>query len=83
MTAQALLLCNITSENRTRKYFLKCVVNLVPPSILVVADRNCGGSRCLLGLVTQGKSGGFSHFVPQAAVIPAESPVGMTMCVYI
>lgn len=52
MTVQPVLLHNITIENRMGRYFLKCVVNSLLPSPLVLANRNCRGSGCLLGLVT-------------------------------
>lgn len=52
MTVYLVLLKNITSENRMRRYFLKCRVNLVQSSLLVSDNRICRGSRCLLGLVT-------------------------------
>lgn len=51
MTVQLVLLKNITSENRMRRYFLKRKVNLVQSSLLVLDNRICRGSRCLLGLV--------------------------------
>lgn len=80
MSVQSVLMHNITSENRMRRYFLKCVVNSVSPSPLLLANRKCRGSRCLLGLVTMKKwyffllAYTFVHFAHQIPLVPAEKP---------